>query len=113
MHGHPVHTQHVHTQQLDTILRKGRYVNTCIHQLVTVLGNCMSEKLRLKLVLGSGVVLWLGLEIQSGLGLALCLELQLGLDTGLFMIRALALISARLYLKLRVRSELYITHGYI
>lgn len=98
MHGHPVHTQHVHTQQLVTILRKGRYVNTCIHQLVTVLGNCMSEKLRLKLVLGSGLVLWLGLEIQSGLGLALCLELQLGLDTDLFMIRALALISARLYL---------------
>lgn len=79
MHGHSVHT-HLHTQQLVTILRKGRYVNTCIHQLVTVLGNHMSEKL--KIVLGSGLVLWLGLEIQSGLGLALCLELHLGLDTG-------------------------------
>lgn len=83
MHGHSVHTQHVHTQQLVTIFRKGRYANMCIHQLVTVLGNHISEKLKLKLVLCSGLVLWLGLEIQSGLGLALCLELQLGLDTGL------------------------------
>ena len=76
-----IHNMYIHNNL--SLSSEKVYANMCIHQLVTVLGNHISEKLKLKLVLCSGLVLWLGLEIQSGLGLALCLELQLGLDTGL------------------------------
>lgn len=50
MHGHSVYMQHVHTQHLVTVLRKGRYVNMCTYQLVTVLETtCLRVKVKVSI----------------------------------------------------------------